>query len=663
MQRVREALYTDQRLTDMVNIRNGQYRDVAKTNQGLRDAPMRAWENFGQLGAVMAELFGKEGAVQDYTQNMDVRRLEATGGDPDVEQAADLGEAALLMAPVGSALRALKIGGRLLAPTRTLTGAVARTAAVGAGSAALGSGASETAETPGDALASRAWASLVGGGIPALAGTVAGTRAAVDNFFTRLARSADQNDALQKELRNALNVGPLTTSQRTGSPVARQFEMLVAGGKAQNFFNRQFERFAAQVDALRTSFGNAGRDPSALGTAWNISKAWQKQKGAAISAATTLYGQKLSQVTALAQADPAKFPVPFNNLADTAGKWSQESGEVWWRKLNPDATRIPEDMAGLDRYLQNIKGNPALSQGLDIPELLRIRKNLNAQDRAFYEAIQGGGDVSGKLRNQHNATREVIRALDDDIDAFLKSNPPDRPGVQALKEFQSANKDYRDFWELQRFMSQSATGQMFGFKIGDDPEKALRTIAGMEPAQQKILVNTLRNADPDTLLDLRRGLVDGAFHDLVGANTGPASRGRVDPDKFAKAILDQHGRVIGSEIFSPTQYAKLKQAMSTVKIMAEAPVGITSIGRSTGVEGPGMAIVSRSGAFLARVAIRLGAIPNIEERLLTEEGLRSLNIIRDTSLGGKLYGPNEVARAIAKLAAIAGVTPEQPDGQ
>lgn len=680
--------YTASRQESAEGIREGQRSMARKTGSGIAEGLRRIPEGFMQLGTAIGEALGlaDEGATEKRTTDIMSRRIAATGYDPDVEQAADITEVAGLSVPgvqiargVGLLPKAAKI--------TTLTGAVGRATAGGASIGALLQGASETAQDPQDVLWERSVGAGLGAGLPILPAIAFGVRTSAHNWIAELHRKAQTSKATLKERQNMLDVGALTLSQQGGNKVARSLETQVAATEAQNFYVDQFERtakvFDTMIDDIASKQGVARRGMSSWEQAWRVSKAWKTNRASTIQAANNLYGKQMSHVLATANLDPSKWPIPFDNLQQTTAKMSTETGGPWFRLIRPGATKLSPELQMLDDYLGMVSGrNKALSaagsgpEGISVEELVMMRRGLSNEDQSYWRAINSGSELTPQQKDSHRAVRDLMKAMDKDIDGFLAAEqaarakavtvpgqpiPGPRPAVEALGLYRDANRQYSEFREIDRFMQSSTSAQWFGGRIPDDPEKALVEIAGMEPAAQRLLAQTLRNSDPEALGHLRVGLLDQAYRAMINAPGRDAARGRVDPGLFAKQMINSRGETIASELFTPAQRAKVERALSTVRVLQNAPEGVVSISRSPEFQGSVMAIASANPAFLSRMMTRILALGRVEHLLHSEEGLRSLEVLRDVWTGGRKYSPNQIMRAMDVVAVNAGVTGEMQD--
>lgn len=631
----------------------------SKVPGGALEGVKRILEGFQQLGTAGGEAVGlmQPGAVEQQTADMNTRRLAATGGDPDTEAIADATETVGLMVPGGSALRGLGIL-RELPATTTAIKATLRGLRVGATGAAATTGASETAVTPGDVAMQRLEAAAFGGTLVGAGQLAAGSGAAIANFWTRMAQKADRMDSTAREMRNALDIGPLPVSVQTGNKLARSLEIQVQANTANKFFNRMFERFAGKVDEMNNSIAAFSKnpDPEHFDVVSRINKAWIADRRQTQQAMSTLYGKRLASAVDTAAADPKLNPVPWLNTSRVTSEWKNATdGIPWWRRVAPGAEKITPELAQLDQYMTKTLARDARNT-TDVRELMLMRRNLNDLDRPYWTARENNPNgPSSEVVQAHRAIGGLLDAVDKDIASFIDKNPGNRPAVLALKEFISANDDYSKFKQVDRLMQQTAVGQMFGFRIPDDPVKALDSLARMEPAEQKRAMNVLRSQDPEAILDLRTALVNDAYAKTLNTQRA-ASRGRVDPEAWAKAMTSERG-LIGSEIFTPGQKAQFERGLSTVRLIRDTTEGLLSPGRAPSVEGTVMAGASRSSAFLARAMLRIGGLGKVEELLFTPEGLKSLETIRNASS----WKTAEVTKAIAKIGSIAGITPEESD--
>jgi len=680
--------YTAGRRADVEARRGAQRSAASAALTGLADVPPRLVESGQQLATGVGELAGvlPEGSVARQTADMNLRRQQAVDWDPRAEQAADVGETAALLIPGVSMGRqaiqkALIARGMLQAgrTPETFWAAYKAGAWAGGTAAALGQPATETAETPGDVLAPRAIGLGLGSQIGGAVTGLAGAKTAIANFAGRMRANAEQNEETARLLKSGrafLDRGQaepivFTTSQQTGSAVAKRFEQQMAATRAQNYFNSQLERFAQQSDSMAIAFERAaGGQKSGLETAFRVSEAWNKQAAQMQQAASTLYGSRLANVLADAAADGAKFPIPFNHVEKVTGRWASETGAPWWRKLHPGGNQWGPEFKELSDYLEQIRvrnvalNNPAgmqtgrigeVSEGLSIEELVRMRRAINNADKAYYKN-RGNPEFikDAAAQDLHRSMREMRDAIDGDIDAFLATNPADRPAVQALKELRSANRDYADFTKVRDQIGQTAAAQMFGFRLSENPAESLRQIAKMEPAQQQYLVQALKQADPAALVDMRAFLIRDAV-DRLPQQMGPAVAGQFNPVAYVRSILDEQGQVFGKALFSTQERAILQESVDAVRILFNGIARDGGPGIAFQAEGATMALKSGSDAFLIRQAYRLMGRAGLERMLLTKEGLKAL----DTAASTVKARPQEAQRALVKLAAALGVPEDE----
>jgi hypothetical protein len=606
-----------------------------KLGTGLSDAPMRAWEALKQLGAAIGEGTGMvpEGTVADQTVDMNTRRLLKTGGDPATEEAADIGEVALLSAaPGANALRSGKA-------TTSVLKAFGKTAGVGAAEAALMLPASETAMEPGDVFKERATAAALSASITAPVAATAMIKPAAHNWLVRLKQRAQTNEQTLKARREAggwLDGQTLTVSQQTGNDIAKSLELQVKATAASNFLNNQTEEMMKRWEAFSRFVGKGkdGKpvDMSFMVAARKLSDAWKDGEQAAQAAASRAYGYQLEQVVELGRLDKSRFPVGFSNLSKATDELAAGSGgRDWWRAIyGPGAEAPAGKIAELDRYIKEIQSNPGFTQAMDVHEVVMLRKNLNQLDNDFYEARKRSPNIDPDLLARHSALRKVVRALDADIGAVVAKDGT--AASDALKLYKGANQQYAEFKDLQDFMRQTATGQWFGGFQPADAQKFLVQLGGMEPAQQTVLVNTLQSggeAGQQALHGLRMALVEQAIASGRNMAGRAASEGSADLRQLGRALMGDMGP-LGSKIFTPTQFAEMQKGLGAIRILEEAPRGF-SVNRGPQIESGTMAAVSGSGPFLARMVWRLGGAGKVERMLFTPEGLKRLDVLADVA--------------------------------
>lgn len=655
-----------------VQDRDARFRRSAK---GLvTEAFPRLVEGYQQLVAMARELGGSEGAVAEQAADMNVRRLAASGGDEDFEEGADVGEALLLMAPAGMATRAgaVRAGvGRALPEAQTMARAIARTGKDALIAGGLASGASETAETAGDVAFQKA----ASAGLAFLPGSIlqlgAGGGPAIKNFVGRLAARAQENRALQAA---RANMGPSSmpdpVSLQTGSKMAQAIERQVQMTKAQNYFNDLFEDFADHLEPMVNAMGRVavranvaarrGGAGDSHEVAMRVNKAWQADVRKTQQAASSLYGQRLSSAVRVAADDPVKFPIRFDRMGAAVGKWSDEATGPWWRKVAPGAERPTGVIKELDDYLTAVRTTGA-HPTIAVPELIRIRANLRALDQQYWtEARNMTHAMDQATANKHRALNDMIQAVDDDIDAFLAVNKASSPGatprpaVQALTELREANRDYKAFKDARQEMFDRATVKLFGHEgnLPIDQSKALADIAKMEPGEQRFLANLLRQHDPAALADLRFTLLNNAFTELTSGAGRAATRGKVDPGVWESAILGNNKMAFGEGLFTPAEYARLNQSLNRVRVLRSGTEGQVDPNTAPSAESTLMALVSRSGAFLGRAFFRIGGAGKLEDLLLTDKGLRSLQVMEDVYKGRRKVTDPLVRNAVQDFVAL-----------
>jgi hypothetical protein len=433
----------------------------------------------------------------------------------------------------------------------------------------------------------------------------------------------------------------------------------------------QFKRFQQATEGATASIRRAATsgNPDDLATAWKVHKAWNAHKATTQAAASRQYGGRVATALTLAGQDAAKYPLPIDNLSEVTARWTAETGgQPWWRKIHPGADKMSREFESLDNYLTSIKANNAamnspngqfatprigtVSEGISIQEMIMARRALSMEDQMYWRATNAGKDPTPAQYDTHRAVREMMGAIDKDIDAYLaKAGNSNTPGVKAIREFREANVQYGEFKDMADFMSNTASAQYFSGRIADNPGKALYELASRSPAEQTILTNVLRSADPQALNDLRAGLVNHALRAMVDP-TRDASRGLIDPEKFAKAMIGEYGTV-GAHIFEPAQLAQIERALATVRVLANGPEGVVSVSRAPSVESTAMALISASRAFLTRAAVRISGLGKVEDLLFSQEGLKSLEVLRSANAGTWRGPASEVTKAIAKIGAIA----------
>ena len=626
--------YMESRKADVAPTQAYQRTLPGKFATGISDAPMRAWEALKQLGAAIGEGTGlaEPGTVAEQTVDMNTRRLLKTGGDKDTEEAADIGETALLAAPIAGNLARAGKG------TTSVLKAFGKTAGVGAAENALMMPASETAQDPGDVFKERAQAAALSVGITAPVAATAMIKPIAHNFIVKLKDRATTNAATVRARADAggwLDKQTLTISQQSGNDIARSLEMQVKSTRAQNFLNAQVEELYKRWEAFNRHVGKqAGLKPgemSFLVAARKLSDAWKSGEQTAQAAASRAYGAQLEQVVDLGRQSKSKFPVGFSNVAGAADEIAAGSGgRDWWRAIFPGAEAPSAKIAELDKYIKAIKENPGFTQGLDVQEVVLLRKSLNQMDSDFYAARNASPNIDSDLLMRHATLRKVIRALDADIDAVaLRKGTKE---ADALDLYRQANDQYSEFKDLQDFMRQTATSQWFGGFQPADAQKFLVKLGGMEPAQQAVLVNTLNNggdAGKQALHGLRMALVEQALAQSRKNVTRAASSGDVDLHKLGNAMMGDLGP-LGEKVFTPSQFAEVKKGLAAIRVLEEAPTSV-SVNRAPQIESGTMAAASGSAPFWARMVWRAMGASKVEKMLFSKDGLQRLEVLADLS--------------------------------
>lgn len=633
-----EARYAEQRKTEAEAVRAQQRSTAGSVAVGLSDVPMRIVESAGQGARAVGEYAGvlPEGTTRDYTSELTLRRYLKTGDDSTAEMAADLGEFATFLLPVGApvlgASKAARIPGLRQAfqdPTRFWQ-AIRQGAARGAGFGFAGQGATEGQYIEAaDVLTGRALGTALGG----VGGAVAAIPRAVlgggRNLMVRAMQNAGRNRETVRLLRNRIEDMELSLSQRTGSPLFKRLEVQVQALRAQEFYNEQLYKFyQAQSNFLAGMEQAAGGSISQLDLGRRITSAYGRSRDAMFSEANNLYGQRLAVAADLAGQDMVA-PVAMANAAQTAARWNEELGGTWWRKLHPGAERLAPEFKALEKAMLGENG----FQHMSFDELVKLRRSLNNMDKPYYDARGTAKGPTDAQIDQHRAVSDMRKAVDADIDAFLAANQgSDRGAVQALNEMRDANVQYREFRDYAKQMDQTAVSYLFKGEVPLDPGKNAQILMGMEPAQQRLAIDMLRQHDPEAAQHLKTFLVRDAF--LKMSASGAERSGTVapfDPVAWRSAITDKYGRVMGEELFSAGELEHIGKSLNTIRLMANAPImpggeAVLSVQRAVEPEGFLMAVVSVSSAFLARVAVRMN-IGLLEDVLFTPEGRRALETI------------------------------------
>ena len=515
----------------------------------------------------------------------------------------------------------------------------------------------------------------------------------MSNLFYNMKKDAAQNFASVQNAVKSWKVGSRSLAQQTGSVTQRSVESQFAATDAMNFFNTQFERFAGKSQALvrgmsrEASLANAVKDPvtgkmvprdpsfeiNNLDVALAAGKAYRTQRETTIAAANASYGKRLSSAVAQAATDTAKFPIPFENAAAAVNKWQGlTSGEPWWRMLNPGAQKMGPEFKAVDDYLtglaerNKILNNPpapfetprigTVAEGLSLDQVVMFRRALSMADQSYYAAKAAGDTISAAMNNAHLAVRQTIKGFDADLAAFLAKNPSDRPAVRGITEFLKANKTHSEFFGVLHDTEQTMLANTLGYNAGKDPEAALVALARAEPRQQREIALVLKAQNPGALADLRVALVQNATREVMNAGTLPARYGSKDPNAWGQYVMDKHGGVFGKEIFAPAQYNQLTRGMSTIRMLKDGALHSENVNRVVSVESAGMASGTGSKAFLIRAAVRMFGLGKGEKILFSTEGLRSLEVLRNTTE----ENPEVIRRALTKIIAIM-EAPEMPD--
>lgn len=674
---------------------------------GAADAPRRVVESAAQVGTALGEWAGllPEGSVAEQAAERSLRRGLATDFDPRAEQAADVAETALYMLPGGTLLGGglRRAGVNLPGVTRpeTWLGAVGRGAATGAAAGTLAQPANEAAQTPGDVASARALGTVVGAGAGGVVGATGGTVPGIRNFLGRQLASMEESNATRAMLDDArifmgenarlgfpttqgTRVGgaPFTVSQTSGNAVARHISLQTAATKAQNFFTQQFEIFAQRTEDLAyTIASRAGKGASAQEIVQKVHKAWRQADANAWQAANTHYGARLAEVRSLAQQARGGTAITYQNFGRAMMNGASRTGEPWWKLVDPGADALAPQYRQIDDYLRGLGERPGAmgaasgsSFQMPLDNVIDLRRGLSMADAGYYRKLLDNPNPSPQELAAHRARREAIAAIDADIDDYItrtigapptpqnigaylqqEGGAPD-PGVAAILKYRAANKEYEAVRAARTEAQQTAVAQLFGFRVPDDPQKALVMIAGREPAQQQELVKILKETSPETIGQLRAWIVNDAVRKMRDMTGQPGVLGNVDPKAWANAITNEYGKVLGSELFTPAQKGMLERGLSTVRVLYNDAVmrSVANPERAANVQGIVMALASRSEAFIARGLIRVFTLGSVENLLFTPEGLRSLEVIRKTYT----KPTEETARALAKAMAIAGVPEE-----
>lgn len=634
---------------------------------GLSDAPARVGEAGVQLGLAGAEMAGlvDEGSVAEQARKASWRRYAKTGNDPFAEQMATAGEFALYFTPVTGALRSAGVLKGLSNP-RTIARAFGRGAKTGATAGFLAQGMTEgDAVQAADVFMNRTVGAAWGAGLGLAAATPQAIITGGKNLLVRAVRNTQQNQETLRLLANRMEeIGDLSMAQKTGSPLYKRLEVQAGAVKAQEFYNRQLLRFNTALANWSAGLHAASRgDTTALGLTRELNRHYLGQREATFAAANKAYEARLTRAIANA-ADDIEAPIAMQSTDEVVRKWEAETGGTWWRKLHPGAEKMAPELSALKRQdaamLPSMSTGPsgqmALTPHSSFADLVKLRRSLNNMDRDYWKAKSTLSGPTPEQLDAHRAVAEMRRAVDADIDAFLAANQgADRGAVKALEELREANKDYGALRDYVKEMDETAVAQFFGQGVPREPEKALETMLAMEPAQQRILVDLMRTADPTLLNRTKAFVVQRAWEKgMAAGRTRPGAAVPIDMDAWANAIRSETGQVLGAELFTKAELAKVSRALDTIRLLKNSPVDpsgvfVTGIERTVDIQGTGMAAVSRSEAFMTRAAIRFGGMGKIEELLFTSRGQKALETLRDTSTWKTTTGQKALATIMSMI--------------
>jgi len=247
--------------------------------------------------------------------------------------------------------------------------------------------------------------------------------------------------------------------------------------------------------------------------------------------------------------------------------------------------------------------------------------------------------MQSALQKDIDAMESVVNRARDQATAGGAPTVPGQgelPGegfVAAWGKFKEGRAGYARYAAQEARVEAQAIEQMFGMSPRD-PEAAVRKLLTMEPAEQARAINLLRQNFPESLdalkawkLEdvLRRGFSqaqEGKAHglranDIISELTNGKGVAGADGGLWSRSEL--------KDIEATVAYLRLIQSRSQLK--------------DGGVEAMRvfMALVSRSGAFMAGAGWRIFGNPGLEQRMFSEEGRRVLSGLAKAEPGGKAW--------------------------
>ena len=475
----------------------------------------------------------------------------------------------------------------------------------------------------------------------ALVGPVGATR----NFVVRSLEAADSSPRVQavraaasEFFRGSQAVPeplPYTIGQQTGSPILQKLEARAAGKVAQAYLARQSDQAAARFDEIARQAEQRAQMPATSPeivsrtnrTVDVLDMQLRREKNRA-------FVEGMNEVAALPGASE-RFRL--TNLEQEFNSIMQEADNPFNIKGNqlPPAFRRVQDA---------IRGRS--NDGVQVLELQRLMAGLG-QDRPRGQAILSEAD-----RQLEAYRSRLFTALNQDVDSLGAPS-------QALERLQQVRQRYAQQSEALRRLEDSNINRLFGSQEAfANPAATLQRFYGLAPEDQRFAVDILERRAPDVLRAMQAHRLTSALD--AATEAGPAQQARLNISKFTSDLFGGRDGLKGSQLWNGRTRQQVLQGAAHLSMIQN------SVPRSAAApawpEEISINLVSRSAAFMARLATRIAYGTQGEKLFFTPAGLQALQTIAETGSKPTQATSQAVAYMLSLLEAEQAGQKEQQNG-
>jgi hypothetical protein len=586
-------------------------------SQGTIRSPLTFVEGAGQLvtrgsagvASGLEKLTGIEGLArptQEWAQDYDNAVAGQRQGVSSV--AIGTGEALAGVVPV-SAQRAVAAGRSLSYMWSLLRG--------GATGAVVGS--TQVADKDTSKLEQAAW----GAAFPMAAQSIAGFVPTVRNAVANIVQRATQGRTAQA-VRDAAQFfrgsqavpdpAPYTIGQATGNPNLIRLENRARGPELTELNARQSDEAFARFDELaREAERAAGAPATGTGITRAVNATVDRLDQQMRNAKNRAWESGMARVRAAASGSSTR--IPLNNLQDEYRRILTEDANPF----NFNGSVLPRGVQEAFETLQNFRTTTGRAMDPNIAGVQTILAGLGQ------DATRGAAILSAADRRLEMYRQRLFAAINQDLDAVGALRDP------AFIELQRTRQGYAVASQRLQRLEDDAINKLFGSEEAfASPSATLEKFYRLAPDDQRYAMDILSRRAPRVVDAMQSHRLSTALTAALEGG-GPAQASRFNMDKFQRELFGGRDGLKDSPLWDAATRARLLEGAAHLRTIQNSFGTIPSGGSQVWPEELAINLVSRTPAFMARLATRAAYGRYGDQVLGTPEGLAALRTVTNVS--------------------------------